>query len=214
MPANSTTLFQEGATFRSFKLVSDGLFQEESLTKLFMKPGEYPGCSGSRNLNDNISDLKAQIAANLKGSNLVNHLIDSYSLKVVLAYMNHIQQNAELEVRDLLRAVCAERGTNVLSAADQMDDGTLIALDIRIDPDEGSAVFDFSQTGEEVYGNCNAPESITYSAIIYCLRCLVGHDVPLNHGILTPIKVIFPENSIISPSPNAAVVGGNHCDFK
>lgn len=208
MPSNSTSIFQEGASFVSFKLVDKGLFREKELTEALMAPGKYPNCSGTRALNDNLSDIKAQIAANMKGTTLVNDLIDSYGLDVVLAYMQHIQQNAELEVRDLMRRVATERKTNVLFASDMMDDGTEICLAIRIDKDTGSATFDFTGTGEEVYGNCNAPKSVTYSAIIYCLRCMIGHDMPLNHGCLAPIEVIFPLNSIISPSHNAAVVGG------
>lgn len=208
MPSNSKLLVEEGATFRSFKLVSNGLFNEKEVTELLMLPSQYPGSSGTRALNDNLGDLKAQIAANFKGLNLVNDLIETFTLNVVLAYMDHIQKNAELEIRDLMRRVAKEKSTNVLSASDMMDDGTVISLEIRIDPTEGSAVFDFTKTGEQVYGNCNAPESITYSAIIYCLRCLIGHVIPLNHGILSPIEVLFPKNSIISPSENSAVVGG------
>lgn len=194
MPSNSTSIFQEGAAFKSFKLVSGNNLQEEKLTELLMEPSKFPGCSGTRALSDNLSDLKAQIAANHKGLNLVIELIDTYGLKVVLAYMQHIQKNAELEVRDLMKKVSSERNTNVLSSFDMMDDGTVISLEVRINPDTGDAIFDFTGTGEEVYGNCNAPESITYSAIIYCLRCLIGHDIPLNHGILSPITVVFPQN--------------------
>lgn len=47
-------------------------------------------------------------------------------------------------------------------------------------PPQGSAVFDFTGTGTEVWGNCNAPRAITLSALIYCLRCMVGQDIPLN----------------------------------
>lgn len=58
-------------------------------------------------------------------------------------------------------------------------------------------------------GNTNAPKAITRSAILYCLRCLVGTDMPLNSGCLRPIEILIPENTILSPSKNAAVVGGN-----
>ena len=209
MPSSSTVLEQEGAQFVSFKLVSAGKFREKELIEALMKPGEYPGCSGTRALNDNLSDLKAQIAANQRGVQLVNELIQNYSLPVVLAYMGHIQKNAELEVRELLRKTAQKQGTNILDAEDYMDDGTKIKLQIRIDPETGNADFDFTGTGEQVYGNCNAPESVSYSAIIYCLRCLIGHDMPLNHGCLASIRVTFPKHSIISPSFKAAVVGGN-----
>ncbi|KAF7490065.1 5-oxoprolinase [Sarcoptes scabiei] len=209
MPSNSISLNQEGATFQSFKLVKENVFQEDQLIAALMKPEQHPGCSGTRALNDNLSDLKAQIAANNKGSKLVNELIEMYGLNVVAAYMDHIQKNAELEVKDLMKRVVLDHKTNVLQAYDHMDDGSILKLKIVIDPKNGNCLFDFTGTGEQVHGNWNAPESITYSAIIYCLRCMIGHDIPLNHGLLSSIKVIFPKNSIISPSEDAAVVGGN-----
>lgn len=56
-----------------------------------MAPAQYPGCSGTRNLRDNLSDLRAQVAANQRGCQLVGELIDSYGLEVVQAYMGYIQ---------------------------------------------------------------------------------------------------------------------------
>lgn len=127
--------------------------------------------------------------------------------------MTHIRHNAELAVREMLREVAAKakklRKTTTLLASDSMDDGTSICLKISIDENTGSAVFDFSGTGPEVYGNCNAPRAVTYSAVIYCLRCLVGHDVPLNQGCLNPVTIKIPSGSILAPSSVAAVVGGN-----
>lgn len=90
-----------------------------------------------------------------------------------------------------------------------MDDGSPIRLKVTIDEAVGTALCDFTGSGYQVYGNCNAPRAITLSALIYCLRCMVGHDVPLNQGCLNPINVIIPENSILDPSSDAAVVGGN-----
>merc|ERR1719285_507543 len=94
-------------------------------------------------------------------------------------------------------------------ADDAMDDGSPIVLKVTIDVDLGEAGFDFSGTGSEVWGNMNAPRAVTMSAIIYCLRCLVGHDIPLNQGCLNPVEVKIPVGSMLDPSDNAAVVGGN-----
>lgn len=90
-----------------------------------------------------------------------------------------------------------------------MDDGSPINLKITINGIDGTAVFDFTGTGHEIYGNCNVPRAVALSAIIYCLRCMVGHDVPLNQGCLAPIKTIIPKGSMLDPSETAAVVGGN-----
>ncbi|XP_039760263.1 5-oxoprolinase [Pararge aegeria] len=213
MPPHSTSLAQEGAAFKSMLLVDGGLLNEELLVQELMKPGEVEGCSGTRNLSDNLSDLKAQVAANQRGIQLVNELINQYGLDVVQGYMAHIQQNAELAVRDMLKEIAkntiAKTGSTVLEATEYLDSGTPITLTITLDKDLGSAVCDFTRTGIEVWGNLNAPRAITLSALIYCLRCMVGHDVPLNQGCLNPVKVIIPVGSILDPSEDAAVVGGN-----
>ncbi|XP_064410048.1 5-oxoprolinase isoform X1 [Latimeria chalumnae] len=213
MPPHSKSLREEGAVFVSFKLVKNGAFQEQAVTDALMAPGRIPGSSGTRNLHDNLSDLRAQTAANQKGIQLVNELIDAYGLEVVQAYMAHIQSNAEVAVRDMLKEFAHRRrqqtGSLEVEAEDHMDDGSPIKLKVQINENEGSAVFDFTGSGPEVFGNCNAPRAITLSALIYCLRCMVGQDIPLNQGCLTPVKVIIPKGSILDPSPDAAVVGGN-----
>lgn len=190
-----------------------------------------PGCVGTRNLKDNLSDLKAQVAANQKGILLVRMLpivdalptrsrvcvcispqmtalIQEYGLEVVTAYMGHIMFAAEQAVRDMLVKFSLRKGMGEIGqvhAEDQMDDGTPICLTLSIDRTTRTAEFDFTGTGPEasrvllachltavppsdtlpcaglqVLGNCNAPPAVTYSAVIYCLRCLVGSDIPLN----------------------------------
>ncbi|CAD7012331.1 unnamed protein product [Ceratitis capitata] len=213
MPPHSTALNQEGGVFKSFLIVEGGVFQEKNIIERLTTPTGAKGATGTRNLPDNLSDLKAQIAANHKGIQLVSELIDSYGLDVVQAYMNYIQQNAEVAVRDMLKEIAQNvlkrNGTTTLEAVEYMDDGSPIKLRVEIDPEKGNALCDFTGSGPEVWGNCNAPRAITLSALIYCLRCMVGHDVPLNQGCLAPIQVIVPKNSILDPSEGAAVVGGN-----
>ncbi|KAL2832542.1 Hydantoinase B/oxoprolinase-domain-containing protein [Aspergillus cavernicola] len=207
MPPNSTELWQEGAAIRSLKLIHNGTFDEKSITDILLSPGDYPGCTGSRHIQDNISDLKAQVAANHKGMALVQSLIEEYSLPVVQMYMRAIQSNAELAVRTYLLSTLARLGPH-LSSIDQMDNGTLVKLSVDISPD-GSATFDFTGTGVEMLSNINAPPAITHSAIIYTLRLLIGTDIPLNQGCLSPINVIIPKGSFLNPSSGPAVCAGN-----
>ncbi|KAF7550997.1 hypothetical protein G7Z17_g5332 [Cylindrodendrum hubeiense] len=210
MPPHSRELFQEGASIMSEKLVSQGKFNEKRVVELFYdEPAQYPGCSGTRTLADNINDLRAQVSANQKGISLIETLIEEYGQETVQFYMVSIQKNAEQCVRRLLKQVYKRFEGKDLSAIDHMDDGSPIRLKVKIDPELGEAEFDFEGTGPEVYGNINAPQAITYSAIIYCLRCLISEDIPLNQGCLRPIHVKIPPKSILSPSPGAAVVGGN-----
>ncbi|EGT48596.1 hypothetical protein CAEBREN_03618 [Caenorhabditis brenneri] len=213
MPPNAHHIAQEGAAFISFKLVDEGVFQEDALIEALKAPGKVPGCSAARNISDNIADLNAQIAANRKGIQLVTSLIDEYSLDVVHAYMQHIQNTAELCVREMLKKVgkkvLEETGKSQLSGEDYMDDGTVIKLTVDINIEEGSAVFDFAGTGPESYNSTNAPRAVTMSAITYCLRCLVEKDIPLNNGCLVPIQILIPDATILSPAEEAPVVAGN-----
>ncbi|KAF3058080.1 hypothetical protein GL218_05746 [Daldinia childiae] len=210
MPPLSRELFQEGASIESEKIVSEGKFNEKRIIELlYNEPAKYPGCSGTRCLADNINDLRAQVSANQKGISLIEGLIQEYGEDTVQFYMVSIQNNAELCVRQLLKQVYKKFEGKDLSAVDYMDDGTPIRLRVTIDPEKGEAEFDFEGTGPQVYGNVNAPEAITYSAIIYCLRCLISEDIPLNQGCLKPVNVKIPPKSLLSPSTGAAVVGGN-----
>jgi 5-oxoprolinase (ATP-hydrolysing) len=210
MPPKSTELWQEGAAIEAEKIVDNGVFDEARMTELLLhEPARYEGCSGTRCLADNLSDLRAQIAANTRGIQLIQNLIAEYSLPCVQAYMYAIQRTAETAVRALLRDLYTRFDGQPLEAIDYMDDGTAIRLRIEIDRDTGSATFDFEGTGSEVFGNTNAPVAITHSAIIYCLRCMINSDVPLNQGCLSPITIRIPPRSLLSPSRTAAVVGGN-----
>lgn len=204
---------EEGAAIVAFKLVDNGVFQEEGIVALLAAPGQVPGNAGARNISDNLSDLKAQVAANQKGAALMKDLVTEYGLAVVLAYMQHIQSCAEMAVRTMLRTFSTREGLKAqdsVFAEDLLDDGTVIKLRIDIDREAGAATFDFTGTGHEIFGNLNAPPAVTASAIIYCLRCLLPDmDIPLNQGCLAPIQIVIPSNSILNPSPTAAVVGGN-----
>lgn len=171
-------------------------------------PAQYPGCLGSNSISDNLSDLKAQMAANQRGSLLIDELFREHGTKTVQAYMAAIQKTAENAVRDYLKKVAASH-PEPLKAIDYLDDGTEIHLEVRIDSETGSADFDFTGTGPESYGNRNAPPSLVYSAIIYILRAMIDEDIPLNQGCLNPINVIVPENTVLSPSSGAAVYTGN-----
>ncbi|KKY20779.1 putative 5-oxoprolinase (atp-hydrolysing) [Phaeomoniella chlamydospora] len=207
MPPNSTELWQEGAAIKSFKLIQNGVFDEKGITKILLEPGNYPGCNGSRRLSDNLSDLKAQVAANNKGLALVQALMRESSQETVQMYMSAIQENAEVAVRSFLKETLRVRGP-VLASEDDMDNGSYIKLQITIQED-GNATFDFTGTSCELLGNMNAPPAITHSALLYSLRLLIGTDIPMNQGCLSPTRVILPSGCLLNPSDGPAVCAGN-----
>jgi len=222
MPPHSKKLSDEGAMIVAFKLVEDGVFQEQGITDILMAPGKLPGNSGTRNLRDCLSDLRAQVAANNSGIRLLQELVVECGLETVQAYMHFIQKNAEMSVRHMLKEFVGkqrkqqsgeetkdEGNIHKVHAIDYMDDGSPIELTIKINSETGDALFDFTGTGPQVYANHNAPPAVTHSAVIYSLRSLVNADIPLNQGCLAPIEFIIPEYTLLNPSSDAGVVGGN-----
>ncbi|AET40439.1 5-oxoprolinase Ecym_6035 [Eremothecium cymbalariae DBVPG len=210
IPPNSTELYEEGAAIYSELVVKSGVFDEALLKKLFYEdPAKYPGCSGSRCLSDNISDIKAQIAANNKGIQLINNLISDLGLDVVMTYMKAIQSNSSITVKKMFKKIVGHFGRNEFAHEDYMDDGSVIKLKISLNIEREEYLFDFNGTSPQVNGNLNAPIAITNSAILYCLRCLVDEEIPLNQGCLQPITVKIPEGTLLSPTKGVAVVGGN-----
>ncbi len=215
MPPFSTSLLEEGATIRSLKILEHGIFQEEAILSafsIFADPVHTPPIAGARHIADNISDIKAQIAANQNGIVLLEELMDKYGLDVVQAYMGHIQNNARHAVQNMLKKLCQDRNAGqdlILHGEDFLDDGSAIRLRLSINARTGKTVFDFRGSAAQLPGNLNCPRAVVRSAILYCLRSLIGEDIPLNQGCLQPITLITDDNSLLNPDATAAVVGGN-----
>ncbi len=198
MPPFSTQLEQEGVVFRALPIVTDGVFNETRVMEV-LNSGRYP----ARNPHDNVADLQAQIAANQSGVSLLHALVERHGQARVMAYMQHIQDNAAAQVASEI----AELDDGDYQFADALDDGTPVCVAIKVQGDH--MLIDFSGTGAEVPGNLNAPRAVTLSAVIYVLRLLVGTAIPLNSGCLRPVTVIIPAGSLLAPSAQCAVVGGN-----
>jgi len=198
MPASSRTVDDEGVLIDDFLLVDAGRLREAETRALFAS-GRHP----SRNIDQNLADLKAQVASCTRGADELVRMTAEFGRPVVTAYMGHIQDNAEEAVR---RAIAALKPG---AFAYEMDDGAVIRVRIDVDAQARSAVVDFTGTSEQRPTNFNAPLSITRAATLYVFRTLVDDAIPLNEGCLKPIKLIVPEGSMLNPRYPAAVVAGN-----
>lgn len=194
----ATNVDEEGVLFDNFKLVDQGLFQEEALVQL-MTDHPYP----VRNVVQNVADLKAQIAANEKGVLELARMVDQFTLPVVEAYMRHVQDNAEESVRRVIE-VLKESSFEYLT-----DQGAVIKVKISVDREKREATVDFTGTSPVQNTNFNAPEPVTRAAVLYCFRVMVDGDIPMNAGCLKPINIIIPDDCMLRPSYPAAVVAGN-----
>ena len=197
-PADSTTIDEEGLVLDNVLLVQGGRFLEQEIRNL-LTAGPWP----ARNPDQNVADLKAQVAACERGATELHNVIDHYGLDVVHAYMGHVMENAEESVRRVIAAL------NDCEFVGEMDDGNQIAVSIKVDLAERSAVIDFAGTSDQHPGNFNAPKAVCRSAVLYVFRCMVNDAIPLNAGCLVPLDIRIPDPSMISPHSPAAVIAGN-----
>ena len=198
MPPASRHIDEEGVLITNFLLVEAGRLREAE-TRALLAGARYP----SRNIEQNLADLRAMIAANQKGSSEVTRSVAEFGLSVVHGYMRHVQDNAE---------ECVRRVIGVLkdgAFSYEMDDGAMIKVAIAIDHAARSAVIDFTGTSPQRETNFNAPSAVAMAAVLYVFRTLVDDDIPLNAGCLKPIQVIIPEGCMLNPRHPAAVVAGN-----
>ncbi|MES2990674.1 MAG: hydantoinase B/oxoprolinase family protein [Pseudomonadota bacterium] len=198
MPPFSTRIEEEGVQIDNVKLVERGVLREAEMRAL-LSSGAHP----SRNPQQNLADLKAQIAANEKGVQELRRMVDQFGLDVVQAYMGHVQDNAEESVRRVI--------TNLKDGAFTLplDNGAQISVAIRVNAAERSAEIDFTGTSAQLTNNFNAPTAVCMAAVLYVFRTLVNDDIPLNAGCLKPLRVIIPDGSMLNPHPPASVVAGN-----
>ena len=198
MPPFSTRIEEEGIQINNFKLVARGVLREPQMLAL-LQSGPHP----SRNPQQNMADLKAQIAANEKGAQELRKMVAHFGLEVVQAYMGHVQDNAEESVRRVITQL--KDGAFTLT----LDNGAQIQVAIRVDGVNRSAEIDFTGTSAQQTNNFNAPTAVCMAAVLYVFRTLVNDDIPLNAGCLKPLKVIIPAGSMLNPHPPASVVAGN-----
>jgi 5-oxoprolinase (ATP-hydrolysing) len=198
MPPDSRHIDQEGVLIDNFVLIEQGRFREHETVEL-LTGGSYP----VRNVEQNLADLKAQIAANEKGVQELSKMVTHFGLEVVQAYMQHVQDNAEGAVKRVL---------GVLDDGHfryEMDDGSAVEVTIKVDRGAERARIDFTGTSAQLDSNFNAPSAVCRAACLYVFRTLVDDEIPMNDGCLKPIDIHIPEGCMLAPRYPAAVVAGN-----
>jgi len=198
MPPDSRSIDDEGVLLDNVLLVDAGRFCEAEMRALLGS-----GADPARNPDQNIGDLKAQIAACARGAAELRRISADYGVGVVQFYMGAVQANAEEAVRALLTRLRSGR------FAFAMDDGAKVVVDVRIDADARNAVIDFTGSSAQLANNFNAPFAVVRAAVLYVVRTLIDQAIPMNDGCLRPISIVVPEGSMLRPDRHAAVVAGN-----
>ncbi|MBJ7308753.1 hydantoinase B/oxoprolinase family protein [Rugamonas sp. CCM 8940] len=201
MPPDSRSIVEEGVLINNFKLVDGaaGGQLRDAEARALLTGATYP----ARNPDQNMADLRAQVAANQKGVDELRKMVAHFGLDVVQAYMGHVQDNAE----EAVRRVIGTLGDGSYTV--QLDNGAQIQVAVRVDRAQRSAEIDFSGTSAQLENNFNAPSAVCMAAVLYVFRTLVDDDIPLNAGCLKPLKVLIPPGSMLNPHYPASVVSGN-----
>ncbi|MFO1406276.1 MAG: hydantoinase B/oxoprolinase family protein [Steroidobacteraceae bacterium] len=198
MPPRSRDIGEEGALVEPVRILRDGRL-DEALIRSLLSAGRWP----TRNPAQNLADLRAQLAANARGARELERAAREVGTATLLAYMGHVQDNAEACMRRAIRRLRDGRWRV------EMDDGPAIEVAIRVDPARGSAVVDFTGTSPQGAHNFNAPRAVTVAAVLYVFRTLIDEPIPMNAGCLRPITIVVPPGSMLDPRPPGAVVAGN-----
>ena len=197
-PPDSTRLEEEGVIIDNVQLVRRGRLLEAE-ARAVLGSGRYP----CRNPEQNMADLKAQVAANETGKRELLRICANYGVAVVAAYMGHVQANAEECVRRVIERL------NEGQMEYRMDEGQVIRVKVTVDRQARSATVDFTGTSPQHHGNYNAPFAVCRAVVLYVFRTLVGTNIPLNEGCLKPLNLIVPAGSMLNPGSEAAVIAGN-----
>jgi 5-oxoprolinase (ATP-hydrolysing) len=198
MPPDSREVAEEGVLIDNFKLVDQGRFLEQELRAL-LASGKYP----VRNAEQNVADLKAQVAANERGVQELRRMVEQFGLAVVHAYMGHVKDNAAEQVRRVIDRLAD--GSFVY----EMDDGAKIAATVTVDREARRARIDFTGTSPQRPNNFNAPSAVAKAAVLYVFRTMIDDEIPMNAGCLEPLDIVIPEGCMLRPTYPAAVVAGN-----
>jgi 5-oxoprolinase (ATP-hydrolysing) len=198
MPPDSRHVDEEGVLLQNVQVVDRHRFLDAEI-RAILQSGAFP----VRNVDQNLADLHAQVAACTKGAEELNKMIAHFGIDVVRAYMKHVQDNAEEAVRRVLDVLTDGRFEY------EMDSGAKIVVAIRIDRARREATIDFTGTSMQQPDNFNAPSAVCKAAVLYVFRTLVDDDIPMNAGCMKPIHVVIPDGCMLSPHYPAAVVAGN-----
>lgn len=198
MPAASRCVEDEGVLIKPTRVVSRGELHRALIDSLF-RTGPWP----SRDPALNVGEVEAQLAANNRGVEQFRQLLQAQGAAAVGAYLVHVLDHTESLLRERLRGLANGRAEVLL------DQGLRICVAIEIDPSAGAICVDFNGTSSQSEDNYNAPSAVVRAAVLYVLRCLLAHPVPLNEGFARPLTLKLPPASMVSPVYPAAVVAGN-----
>ena len=192
--------YQEGIALPPVHIQRAGVWNEDLLKVL---------ARNVRTPDEFRSDIQAQAAAQATGAGRLKALEAREGRELTRAAMAALIDYSELAMRKTIEAIPDGVYESEDALESSADPGQLIKIRVRITIHGDSAIIDFTGSDPQVPEPVNAVISITSSAVMYCMVCLTGLDVPVNSGCFEPIEIRAPEGSIVNARPPAAVSAGN-----
>ena len=196
----SEEIFQEGIRIPPVALTRGGKIQEDILALVL---------ANVRTPREREGDLAAQVAACRLGERRLMELLKKYGVRKTEFYLEALQKYSSRLMREALGRI----PQGVYSAEDFLDDDGYSQRPVRIRVSiriyGGRATVDFTGSSPSQRGSVNAVLAITYSAVFYVFRCLLGEDVPACAGLMEAVELRAPEGSVVNAQPPAAVAAGN-----
>ncbi len=205
MPPFSRHVDEEGILFEDFELVAAGVLREVALREA-LAGTRWP----ARNPDRNLADLRAQLAANARGTHELQRALRHWGGVTLARAMQDVQHNAAGAVAAAITALGSRCGRRIAWMDPvSTDEAPCIEVSVELDAARGRARIDFSGTSAAGAHNFNAPRAVTIAAVLYVFRTLVNRPIPLNEGCLAPLEIVIPAGSLLDPPPGSAVVAGN-----
>ena len=203
MPTRAKSLSEEGIVIPPTFLYQANKPQFDEIKKI-LNSSFWP----TRCLEDNIADIKAQVAANLLGIRTLQKMASLYGTPKIINQIKKLRFRASIAITKCIKSL----NPGQFFTKEKLDDGSELIAKIVVEKDK--IKFDFNGTSPPHIGNLNATPAIVQSAIIYVLRLLVNESIPLNEGLLDCTEIILPRCLLNphfpkDPKKSPPVVGGN-----
>jgi len=196
----ASEIFQEGMIIPPVRITKKNSINREVLDMLL---------ANVRTPEERKGDILAQIASNQRGIQRIKEFVEKYGLKKIKQYSSELINYTEKLFLNFLKSI----PEGEYSGEDILDDDGFgrknIKIRLKLTVKKNELIFDFSKSDPQTRGGLNANKAISFSAVLYVLNTLLRENIPINSGVMRPVKLILKKGSILNPERSAAMAGGN-----
>jgi len=198
---DSTELLQEGLRISPILIMKRDQIRDDILDLILLN---------MRNQKVRLGDFRAQIASLRLGERHLVKLYTHYNDEAISNCISVLFNYSERRLQRALRQV----SEGIYHFTDAMDDDGIdsepVQISVKIKISHGSSPsikFDFSGTEPQTAGGINMAWPALLATVLYSVKAIFAHDVPVNAGFQRPIHIEAPEGCLVNAQEDAAVGG-------